>query len=424
MYRKKLLILLLTLVLFMAPCLVFSNGQPDSKSPEKITLRVLAGQSTTDAGMEKLIDELCEQTYPNIKLEWDIVDWGKGFQPKMQLYMATELPDIMIGKAQDVATWGSQNVLADLSGKSYLEYVLPEAVESGSYGGKVNGVVFNALYQGVYYNKDLFKKYNVKVPQTQNELLAAVEIFKANGIIPFETHFADTWSIGNMTMQFAINDLFRDTPDWGDQFRAGKVNYVDSEKWKSIYQYNKLLFDNTWTDEAFSIQQNMADARMVQGMAAMKVSGSWSIQNFLDVDPDFNFGVFPFPNQFGEAKLIYEPNITFMVSGKTKYAEAVDQVLELILSNKELALKIYDQTKTAPMLAGITPTFTNPSQSDIDKYVAEGNIVDAGVGNNQLVWGGFQDENALDIVEWLYDPNKSLSDALTAADSRRENSRP
>jgi hypothetical protein len=76
------------------------------------------------------------------------------------------------------------------------------------------------------------------------------------------------------------------------------------------------------------------------------------------------------------------------------------------------------------MLAGITPTFTNPSQSDIDKYVAEGNIVDAGVGNNQLVWGGFQDENALDIVEWLYDPNKSLSDALTAADSRRENSRP
>lgn len=48
----------------------------------------------------------------------------------------------------------------------------------------------------------------------------------------------------------------------------------------------------------------------------MKVSGSWSIQNFLDIDENFDFGIFPFPNQAGDAKLIKETNMTFMKSAK------------------------------------------------------------------------------------------------------------
>ena len=66
----------------------------------------------------------------------------------------------------------------------------------------------------------------------------------------------------------------------------------------------------------------------------MKVSGSWSIQNFLDVDPNFDFGVFPFPNRAGNAKLIFEPNITFMKSATTKYSDAVDKVFEVITATR------------------------------------------------------------------------------------------
>jgi len=161
----------------------------------------------------------------------------------------------------------------------------------------------------------------------------------------------------------------------------------------------------------------------VQGKAAMKVSGSWSIQNFLDVDPDFDFGIFPFPNQTGDAKLIFEPNITYMKSATTKQSDAVDKVFEVVTGDKALAQKIYDQTKTASMLKGVSPTFKNPSQTDIDAFVAKGMIVDAGTGNNQLVWGGFQDENAKDIASWLLG-KMTLDQALQAADARKANSRP
>ena len=50
-------------------------------------------------------------------------------------------------------------------------------------------------------------------------------------------------------------------------------------------------------------------------------------------------------------------------------------------------------------------------------------IVDASTGNMQLVWGGFQDENAKDIASWLLG-KMTLDQALQAADARKANSRP
>lgn len=387
------------------------------------TVKILDGQSTTDAGIEKLIDQAVAAKYPDLKLEWEIVGWGDAFQPKMQQYMQSGLPDIMIGKGQDVATYAGLGVLADLSGKAYLKNVLPAAVASGSYKGKPYGVVFNALYQGVYYNRKFFKDNNIAIPKTQAELQKVIDRCKALGVTPFATHFKDLWSIGNITMQFAINDVFNKTPDWGDQLRAGKASYAGSPEMKACYGYNKLIYDNTWKDETFSLEQTACDARMVQGKAAMKVSGSWSIQNFLDVNPDFDFGIFPFPNQTGNAKLIYEPNITLMVSKTTKNMSAVDKVLDVITGDKTLDQKIYNLTKTASMVKGAGPTFKNPSQKDIDAYVAKNQLVDAGSGNNQLVWGGFQDENAKDIAAWLQG-QETIDQALQASDARKANSKP
>ena len=382
---------------------------------EEVTLTVLAGQSTTDAGIEDMIDEALAEKYPNITLEWECVDWGNDFQPKMQQYLQSGLPDIMIGKAQDVATYAPQGVLAEID-STYLDRGLDAARENVTIDGKTYGMVYNALYQGVYYNKDMFAENGWEVPKTMDDLQAIIDDGNAKGIKPFASHMVDTWSIGNVTMQFMMNDVFNNTPDWGDQFREGKVSFADSEEMKTAYEYNKLIFDNTYPD-TFSTEQTDCDAKMVMGEAAMKVSGSWSIQNFLDIDESFNFGIFPFPNQTGDSKLIFEPNITIMTSAQTEHQDAVNQVLDVLTSDKELAVEIYDYTKTASMLKDVSPTFENPSQADIDQYAADGNIVDVTLGNNQLVWGGFQEENAKDIAAWLQG-QESFEDALAASDGR------
>lgn len=384
-------------------------------SDEEVTLTVLAGQSTTDAGIEDMIDEALAEKYPNITLEWECVDWGNDFQPKMQQYLQSGLPDIMIGKAQDVATYAPQGVLGEIDSE-YLDRGLDAARENVTIDGKTYGLVYNALYQGVYYNKDMFEENGWEVPKTLDDLQAIIDDCNKKGITPFASHMVDTWSIGNVTMQFMMNDVFNNIPDWGDQFRDGKVSFEDSKEMQTAYEYNKLIYDNTFKD-TFSMEQTDCDAKMVTGEAAMKVSGSWSIQNFLDIDENFNFGIFPFPNQTGDSKLVFEPNITIMTSAETEHQDAVNKVIDLLTSDKDLAVEIYDYTKTAPMLKDVTPTFTNPSQEDIDSYADAGNIVDVTLGNNQLIWGGFQEENAKDIAGWLQG-QESFEDALKASDGR------
>lgn len=396
-----------------------ATEEVNTTSDEKVTLTILAGQSTTDAGIEDMIDAALAEAYPNITLEWECVDWGNDFQPKMQQYLQSGLPDIMIGKAQDVATYAALGVLGEID-ETYLEKGLDAARENVTIDGKTYGLVYNALYQGVYYNRTMFKENGWEIPKTLEDLQVIIDDCNAKGVIPFASHLVDTWSIGNVTMQFAMNDVFNNDPEWGDKFRAGEVSFSDSKEFQTAYEYNKLIFDNTFP-ETFSTEQTDCDAKMVLGEAAMKVSGSWSIQNFLDIDEEFDFGIFPFPNQTGDSKLIFEPNITIMTSAETKYQDAVNKVLEVLAANKDLAVEIYDYTKTASMLKDVSPTFVNPSQSDIDSYASKGLIVDVTLGNNQLVWGGFQEENAKDIAAWLQG-DETFEKVLAASDSRVESS--
>lgn len=393
-----------------------TNGGNSSSDKEKtVTLSVLAGQSTTDAGIEDMIDEALAEKYPNVKLEWECVDWGNDFQPKMQQYLQSGLPDIMIGKAQDVVTYAKQGVLGEID-STYVGRGLDAAKENVTIDGKTYGLVYNALYQGVYYNRKMFEENSWEVPKTMDDLNNIIKECEAKDIIPFASHMADTWSIGNVTMQFMMNDVFNKEPAWGDKFRSAEVSFSDSSEAQTAYEYNKIIFDHTFP-ETFSTEQTDCDAQMVQGKAAMKVSGSWSIQNFLDIDESFDFGIFPFPNQTGDSKLIFEPNITVMTSKDTEHQEEVNQVLDLLTSDKDLAVEILNYTKTASMLKDVTPTFANPSQEDIDAYASSGQIVDVTLGNNQLVWGGFQEENAKDIAAYLQG-DMSFKDCLKASDDR------
>ena len=403
------------LLLSLTGCAFYKENNSETEK-NTIVISVLAGQSTSDAGVEDMIDEWMEKNFPQVYLEWECVDWGDQFNTQMKSRIAAgEIPDIMIGKAQDVSTYAPKGVLGEIDEK-YLDRGLDAARENVTVDGKTYGLVYNAMYQGVYYNKQMFKDNGWSVPETQEDLQKIIDDCKAKGITPFASHMVDTWSIGNVTMQFMMNDVFNKDENWGDKFRNGETSFSDSKEAQTAYQYNKLIYDNTFP-ETFSTEQTDCDAKMVQGEAAMKVSGSWSIQNFLDIDENFDFGIFPFPNQTGDSKLIFEPNITIMTSAQSEHQDAINKVLDVLTSDKDLAVQILDYTKTASMLKDVTPTFDNPSQEDIDKYANEGRIVDVTLGNNQLVWGGFQEENAKDIAAWLQG-DETFEECLKASDER------
>jgi ABC-type glycerol-3-phosphate transport system substrate-binding protein len=409
----------------LALCLVLSSCSHSERgaaresggtSPHKLMLSVLAGQSTSDAGIEEMINDLIGSRLPGVTLDWERMDWGEKFQSQMQAkFAAGDVPDIMVGKAQDVATYYPSGNLAPIPA-SLMQYVREPSLPAVTINGTAYRIPYNAFYQGVFYNKDLFEKYGLAVPAAPEELSALVKSLKARHIVPFAAHFEESWYGGNILMQFAIGTIFNSTPDWGDRFRARKVSFSDSPAIRRCFAGVQEVLDDTWSD-ALSIDQTECDERFAKGDAAMYVTGSWTLQNIDTEKPHIRVGIFPYPNESGDARLIFEPNMTFMKSSRTSHADAVDKVLHAIFESKDLASEIFDFTKTSSLLKNIGPEVPLLIQSDIDAFLKTGRVVDATVGNRQLIWS-FQEKVASRMYDWLQGKS-SLGAVLSFADQNR-----
>ncbi len=414
MRRKRLLITIgIMLMTVLTSCGTREGDEPER---EQIKLSVLAGQSTSDAGIEDMIDEWMEEEYPDVTLEWECVDWGDGFNSKIQGRIAAgDIPDIIIGKAQDVQTYARTGNLGEIS-EQCSRKIESWALDTVTSGGKVYGVPYNAWYQGVIYNKGIFEELDLEPPETEEELDQVTERLKEAGIVPFAAHFQESWKAANMTMQYMTNDIFRNTPDWGDQFRSGSQNFSGNEVIRRCFENNRKILENSWED-ALQIDQFESDSRFTQGEAAMYLTGSWSMQFASQYGEDQEFGIFPYPSQNGEAYLIRETNMTFMKSADSEYGDLIDEIFSDLLTEQDLAQEILAFTQSSSAIKGITPVYENKLQSDIDWYIENGKVTDASVGNAQLTWE-FQDKVAVQQLLWLRGET-SLDSVLRYADDNR-----
>ena len=123
------------LLLSLTGCISYKENNKETER-DTIVISVLAGQSTSDAGVEDMVDEWMEKNFPQVYLEWECVDWGDQFNTQMKSRIAAgEIPDIMIGKAQDVSTYAPKGVLGEIDEK-YLDRGLDAARENVTVDGK------------------------------------------------------------------------------------------------------------------------------------------------------------------------------------------------------------------------------------------------------------------------------------------------
>ena len=64
------------LLLSLTGCAFYKENNSETEK-NTIVISVLAGQSTSDAGVEDMIDEWMEKNFPQVYLEWECVDWAK-----------------------------------------------------------------------------------------------------------------------------------------------------------------------------------------------------------------------------------------------------------------------------------------------------------------------------------------------------------
>ena len=87
-----------------------------------------------------------------------------------------------------------------------------------TFDGKVYQLPYTKAASMLYCNTELFEKYGVKIPETWDELITAVETFRANGVTPMALGGGDQWPTNmytEITVQ-AVLELVDGTTVEGD----------------------------------------------------------------------------------------------------------------------------------------------------------------------------------------------------------------
>lgn len=395
------------------------QAQRGQQVKEPITLSVLAGQTTADAGMEDMINDCIKESYPNVVLEWNTVEWGSEFEDLLRADMASgEIPDIIIGKAQDVQAYYKTGNLAELD-SSFAPYFSYDTLDDVVVDGNLYGIPYNMDYQGVIYNRDIFEKLHLQVPKTREQLQQVVAALEANNITPFVWCGQDNTLLTTNTMQFMLNDIFLTDKSWGKKFRMGQVFMDQSDEVNACFENVGYMCAHSFTD-ALQLEPYECNVRFATGQAAMYMTSTWALSSILPNSSTTNYGIFPYPNMTGDAKLIRETNLTFMKGADTAYGELIDEIFKTIVTNESLCSEISDFTQTIPVVKGMKSSCLQEMQTEIDSYEQNNQVIDSIDGYSQLSWN-YMDEITQKQLEWIKG-NCSLKELIDYANLKRQDS--
>ena len=183
-------------------------------------------------------------------------------------------------------------LLIPLDGKVDFSNFSQSVLNNIRYKGKTYGVPFAVQVVGIFYNKEIFKKYGLKEPKTWDELIEIAETLKKNGVTPFFVPGKSAWAL---VMQHAIVGTSILGPCWIKRLMEGHTDFLDPD-W--IY-VNKLLNDlKKYYQEGF--MANTTDdlnTAFAFGQAAMVFYGIWGYGMWKQLNPEMegNVGYFMAP---------------------------------------------------------------------------------------------------------------------------------
>ena len=356
MKKLKILILLMTSILLIGviPGCSSDDAGREGEDGETVTLTVWGdadNQATLEPAFEKINDAFMEK-YPNIKIDYQWTGTIESINVAMQ---TDSLPDLF---------WVQGNkstVMAEMARNGYIipldKYNLDisrfpkESVEYCTVDGKLycSPPSFIA-YVTIYYNKNIFDKYGLKVPETWDEFEKVVKVLADNGVTPIAVggkgDFDRYWILQAMAASLST-DVLQAIVD-------GKEDIDFSNLETTFELYREFATKGYFGKDVASIDGAGAQLAFTNGKAAMIADGTWNNSTYRELG--MNIGSFALPGMDGKRYAQsgpYNAN-TYAISSKSKHPDQAVKYLKFLMS-KEAQQIIADETGQVPMLDDIQP---------------------------------------------------------------------
>ncbi len=250
------------------------------------------------AAFEQLIEDF-KKEHPDVEVKWNVFD-HEGYKTSIRNFLSVK------GKAPDIAAWYAGNRMApyvnsnlfedvtDLWANNNLNTTLKSSAAALTLDGKKWGVPYTYYQWGVYYRKDIFKKYGIAVPKTWKELLAASKKLKSNGVTPFTIGTKYLWTTAGW---FDYLNLRQNGYDFHIKLASeGSVAYTDRKVKKVFSLWDELVKPGYFIENHASYSWQEALQFMIQGKAAMYLIGNFAVPLLKEAGLTENeLGYFQFP---------------------------------------------------------------------------------------------------------------------------------
>ena len=198
----------------------------------------------------------------------------------------------------DIRDWAKQGALADLNALAEKEgwgKVIPAALQAfAKHDGKWVAAPVNVHSTNwIWANKAILDGLDLAVPQTWDELIAALKAVKASGKIAL-AHGGQAWQ------DATIFDAVAMSTGGPDYYKAAMIDMdpkaLGSDTTKTVFERVAVL--RGFVDDNFSGRDwNLATAMVINGDAAFQMMGDWAKGEFLTAKkvPGKDFLCFRFP---------------------------------------------------------------------------------------------------------------------------------
>ena len=183
--------------------------------------------------------------------------------------------------------------------------------------GRMFAVPFAAVSHAVYYNKGVFAKENLQVPQTWDEFIAVCETLKSAGYTPLANGVADEWDILE-TFFLGMVPSFVGGASERVQYESGAKKLNDAAFVDAYTAFEQVA---PYLPQGFeAVTYNDSQALFNTEMAVMFVDGSWTISVYDGVP--FEWGVFALPGRkAADTKITFHPDMAITMNAATQHPE-------------------------------------------------------------------------------------------------------
>jgi raffinose/stachyose/melibiose transport system substrate-binding protein len=245
-YLKKAAMFALSLILIVTTL----SGCATGKKAQKTTIEVFVFKPEVVATFQKVITQF-EKKNPTIHVSLSTPVNAYSVL-KARMVKGNE-PDIVgLDGEQYYVDYAKAGIFEDVTHDPLMKKVnhtyIKMLADLEQDSGKVHGFPYAANATGILYNKDEFKKLNLKIPKTWPQLIELCKKIKKLGKTPFYMGYKDDWTIysawnplaGNFTGSDFYTNVTNRTATFEGAYNEPLKRFVELNKYSQgdIFSYN------------------------------------------------------------------------------------------------------------------------------------------------------------------------------------------